>query len=185
MSNIFIAGKAGAGKTLVSNYLQKERGFKAAKMAYPVYAIANNYFLMKGKDRQLLQIIGSDIGRELINKRIWVDRLLQDIDIVRLVERIKTPNENSFFVVDDVRFTNEAEALLDLGWKGVYLDVPDEIRIQRLTYRDNDPQTNHLHHISETSIDNFKDKLIKVDGTLTPKEIFAIIDNIILDININ
>ncbi len=57
--------------------------------------------------RNLLQIIGTDIGR-MINKNIWIDRLLEKIE--------RTKEEGcQLILVDDVRFDNEIEALKNIG----------------------------------------------------------------------
>ena len=83
MKNIFFVGKAGAGKTYSANFLIEKHGYLSAKFAYPVYMIAEKYFNMTKKDRELLQKIGTEGGRS-INKTIWIDRLLEDIQIREL-----------------------------------------------------------------------------------------------------
>ena len=45
----------------------KKYKYQVAKFAYPVYMIAEKYFNMKQKDRKLLQIIGTEAGRDKIN----------------------------------------------------------------------------------------------------------------------
>jgi len=53
--------------------------------------------------RQLLQRFGTEVGRELYGETFWVDRVLKQL----------TPDGN--FVITDVRFPNEADAVRDIG----------------------------------------------------------------------
>lgn len=178
LPSVYFVGKAGAGKTYSANYLKETYRYVQSKFAYPVYNLAYNYFDMKGKDRGLLQLIGTDIGRKHIRDSIWVDRFKEDVRIVQETYQ-KLHGENIRFVSDDVRFPNEHQALKDMGWLGIYLDTPDEIRIRRLTGRDGDAQVNTLNHCSETSIDLFKHELIHVDSSGTLQETYANIEQVL------
>lgn len=178
IKGIYFVGKAGAGKTFCSTYLQEKYGFVPSKFAHPVYGIAQNYFNMKGKDRKLLQVIGTDVGREIINPNIWVERFFQDIDIVTETYK-RLYNKEVKFVSDDCRFINEHQLLKEMGWTGIYLDVPDEIRIKRLTGRDGDAQVSTLNHISETGIDAFKNDLITVDSSGTLDQTYKNIEEVL------
>lgn len=167
MKNIYLCGKAGAGKTYAAKYLMEKYGYVPTKFAYPVYGIAEHYFGMKEKDRKLLQVIGTDVGRKLIDTDIWVKRLMQDLTIAKLTAKEMNLPE-PLFISDDTRFPNEHKILKQHGWVGLYLEVPDEIRIKRLQGRDGTAQEQTLGHISELALDMFKDQLIAVDfsGTL-------------------
>lgn len=180
MKNIYFVGKAGAGKTYCGNYLRDTYGYQTAKFAYPVYNIGYDYFKMNRtlKDRKLLQIIGTEGGRA-IDKDIWVNRFLQDMEIVKFV--IEELNyKDTPFVLDDCRFPNEHEALAKAGWIGIYLDVDDEIRLKRLGHRDGTTQSETLQHSSETSIDLFKDKLIKCNCNGSLEETYTNLEIIII-----
>lgn len=175
MKNVYFAGKAGAGKTYACRYLIKKYGYRQAKFAYPVYNLAYNYFDMKDKDRKLLQIIGTDVGRTLVDSEIWVNRFIQDTFIVQETAK-KLGLSFKGFVSDDVRFPNEHKALKNAGWIGLFLTVPDDIRIKRLGKRDGDAQVATLQHSSETSIDIFKDELIQVDSSESLEATYKNID---------
>jgi len=164
LPHIYFCGKAGAGKTYSCEYIKSKYGFVQAKFAYPVYQICRDYFGMANKNRKLLQFLGTDIGREHIDTNLWVERFLQDTWMVEETAK-KLYNKSIKFCSDDVRFPNEHEALKEEGWVGIYLDVPDAVRIARLTGRDGDAQVHTLQHTSETSLDSFKDELIKVDAS--------------------
>ena len=53
--------------------------------------------------RQLLQLIGTDFGRNIIAKNIWIDLTL------------KSYNSNKHWIIPDVRFKNELEVIKNLG----------------------------------------------------------------------
>ena len=93
--------------------------------------------------RELLQYLGTDIFRNLY-KDIWVDSLLYRVN--------KTPNLN--FIVSDVRFPNEAEAIVKKSPVNFIIKV----------IRNKEENDNHL---SETSIDLVKAKyIIRNEGSI-------------------
>ena len=176
--NIYICGKAGAGKTYAAKYLMDKCGYIQAKFAFPVYGLAYDYFRMDKKDRKLLQIIGTDAARDAVDKDIWVKRFVEDTKIVQLTrELMDLPNVG--LVCDDCRFENEHLVLKKNGWIGIYLTVSDEIRIQRLGKRDGDAQAATLNHASELDVDKFKDDLIQIDSSKTVEETFKLLDELI------
>lgn len=181
MPNIYICGKAGAGKTYAAKYLIEHYGYVQAKFAYPIYDMARNYFGMKDKDRILLQTLGTDCGRDKEYENIWVNRLCEDIRIVQR-SRVKLDLPRFSFIVDDCRFENEHSALKAVGWIGIYLDVSDEIREKRLEKRDGTSQKETLQHSSETSVDGFKDQLIQIDSSQTLEKTYRQLADIIHDI---
>jgi len=171
LPNIFFSGFAGSGKSFLVEYLKKHYGAIQAKFAFPVYGIAKDWFNMQGKDRTLLQLIGTDVARNLINSEIWVDRFKEDIKIVEYIYKQKY-NRLPFFTSDDCRFKNEKDALTDLGWIGIWLDVPYEIRKQRLIGRDGTAQEETLNHISESGMNEFKNELIQLDASGTLEKMY-------------
>jgi len=173
--NIYICGKAGAGKTFAAKYLMDKCGYIQAKFAFPVYGLAYDYFKMDKKDRLLLQTIGTDVGRDLVEDDIWINRFAEDTKIVQITrEKLGLPSVG--LVCDDCRFENEHTILKNNGWVGIYLDVSDEIRIERLGLRDGDAQQTTLNHTSETAIDGFKDELIQIDSSQTLEVTYAKLD---------
>ena len=166
MENIAFVSKAGGGKTYLCNYLKQNYGYVQAKMATGVYAIGNVYFGMDSnkKDRQLLQHIGTEVGRKVINNDIWVSRFVEDTFIAKQTYK-DLYNKDIAFCSDDVRFRNEFQYLKSNGWIVIYLDVPDQIRLSRLKQRDGDAQEATLNHVSEMEIDTFKDECFKFDAS--------------------
>ena len=164
LPNFYFTGKAGSGKTYLSNYLMEKYGFNRAKMANSAYMIAEKYLGMNPdkKDRNLLQFLGTDVGRNLVNQDIWVKRFVDDVLIAQETAKGLYDKELRF-VSDDIRFPNEHEVLREAGWVGIHLNVSDDVRIERLTRRDGDACVDKLEHASETALDDFKDELIQID----------------------
>ncbi|MEA3346515.1 MAG: hypothetical protein U9Q21_00305 [Candidatus Auribacterota bacterium] len=179
MKNIFFCGECGAGKSFAASYVRLKYGFLPIKLAAPLYQLRNMYFPGKDK-RELFQFMGTDVGREQIGGDIWVDRFMQDTEIVTKAYQefySKTP----YFVCDDVRAVNEYLYLINSGWVGVYLSAPEKIRIERLEMRDGDACVDRLSHGIEKEIESFKDKLIQIDSSGTLEEMCTAIDKVCED----
>lgn len=102
--------------------------------------------------RKILQLLGTECGRHIIHKDIWINALFKDYDDnnwVELSDGAKYINSN--WIITDVRFLNEAKYIKD---KGGLL-----IRINR------NVETNN--HSSETILDDYKefDYVINNTGT--------------------
>lgn len=175
--NVFFSGPAGTGKSKAAEYLIKHFNYTPAKMAYPVYMIAEKYFGMTNKDRQLLQLIGTDVGRQIIDSDIWINYFIDTIKIVE--ETANRQNTTVKLVADDVRFVNEFEALHDMGWVGIYLNSPHDLRLKRLHERDGNAQETTLNHVSETEMDKFKNHLIQVDASGSLESLYQQITEIL------
>ena len=164
LPSIYFVGKAGSGKSYCAKFMIKKYGFRVAKFAYPVYMIAEKYFNMRDKDRKLLQVIGTDAGRDMVGPDLWVNRFEEDMRIVQVTSaRLSIPLPK--FVSDDCRFPNEHKVLSHSGFMGIYLDVNEEVRKSRLIGRDGVSQEDTFNHRSETMIDTFKDDVIQLDAS--------------------
>ena len=108
----------------------------------------NNIYERSVESRLAIQFWGTDVRRKQ-NKDYWVNKLVELV--------INYLNENISVFVSDVRFPNEASSITDIGGKIIRLEVPDNIRIQRIVDRDNlTPTHEQLNHASETLLDNYK-----------------------------
>ena len=161
-----ISGKMGSGKDLVYNMLCELSSvdFENKKFAYPIKWIVS---VLIGCDirqledrefketelgeewdgltpRKLLQLLGTEAGREIIHPNIWVNALFADY------------SEDSNWIITDVRFPNEAKAIKNKG--GIL------IRVERPGIE------SHCggQHLSETSLDAYDkfDYVIENDGTV-------------------
>jgi hypothetical protein len=115
---IGLTGKAGAGKDSVADYLVAAHGFIKLSFASPIKAGLNAMFgwtdedwanrawkervqpLLGKSPRQLAQTLGTEWGRQTVYNDIWVDATLTAAPRFKRV------------VIADVRFDNEAEAIL-------------------------------------------------------------------------
>lgn len=92
--------------------------------------------------RRLLQVMGSEVGRELIDPQIWVELTLHNAGI------------NDKIVISDVRYKNEAE---EIKWK--FGEVWRVSRIEK-----NNPINAHR---SESDLDSWNfDQYIPNNGTI-------------------
>lgn len=132
---IAFIGRMGDGKTTAATYLMNHYHFSKFALADKLKEIARDLFNMQGKDRLLLQKLGTDAIRNVFPDA-WVNYLVREIDDSRPFR----------VVVDDVRFLNEAEILRN---KGFIL-----VRVERTTAREavgiNDINT--TQHSSETEL---------------------------------
>ena len=131
-SLVALGGLAGSGKTEVANYLVSELGYKRVKFADPLKdmvrallpsqeetGISKEEFIegrfkekpcmyLGGKTpRHVMQTLGTEWGRDLIDSDLWVDNAYRRINMLL--------NQNHSVVVDDVRFPNELIMLKRLG----------------------------------------------------------------------
>ena len=106
----------------------KRQGWDAAKVTSP-------------EIRRLLQVMGTEVGREMIHPDLWVQLAIKDLE------------SGDKVIFTDVRFVNEAKAIKRLGGS---------------IWRVNRPGVEALNlHPSETSMDHFGyDLIINNYGTL-------------------
>lgn len=144
---IGVCGFAGTGKTTIANHLVAEHGFQKMSFADGVKDITAATFGWDRKklagatpeDRQwreqpdeywtkklgrtftpriALQFLGTDIYRTHIHPNIWADITMA---------KIRNLPTDAKVVIDDVRFCNERDAILEIGGKliTVLRDTPD------------------------------------------------------------
>ena len=113
--------------------------------------------LVKLTPRKLLQLLGTEAGRQIIHPNIWVNALFADFENNKSDWLSAT---NSKWIITDVRFPNEAQAIKDRG--GIL------IRINRPQYLDNGLVIRKDEHPSETALDDYDgfDYVIENDGTV-------------------
>lgn len=162
---IGFTGPMGAGKSEAMEVLRDNYSAKLFKFASPLYEMQEFIYRRVSpaytrpgsftKDRKLLQWLGTEWGREVIGKNVWVD--LWKADVARYISQVG-PGAGGVVVCDDVRFDNEAEAITELGGFLV------EIKSTRCKYRVN---TSGSEHASEAGVkDLWIDYCIENNGTL-------------------
>lgn len=134
---IGLTGAAGAGKDTVAAHLYRKHGYMKLALADPLYAMISAMTglaveqladrAVKEKEiawigtspRRLLQTLGTEWGRGTLGDDIWIKGLFRRIDAYSAAMR--SWNDRIGFVVTDVRFENEAEAIRSRG--GMIIEV--------------------------------------------------------------
>ena len=121
-----------------------------------------NYYIIKLTPRKLLQLLGTDCGREIIHPNIWVNALFADYKsgyVEQGVGWVETEDDYPNWIITDVRFPNEAKAFKDRGCIVIRVNRMD---VDKFTA--NFPQTLHP---SETALDDYEfDRVIDNNGSM-------------------
>src|SRR5690554_2612545 len=122
-TRVAFIGKAGSGKTTLAQEIQKritasQGPTRILSFATLIKELVSDIGLEPESEeyRRACQVIGQYL-RDEVDSSWWVDILDQKI--------------NGNVIVDDVRYYNEAEMLSYNDFFFVYLDVPDEVRLER------------------------------------------------------
>lgn len=131
---IGLCGQAGCGKSTAAAILERE-GFVPLALAQPLYDAlavitgvpvevlhdrATKELPLPGigkSPRFLLQTLGTEWGRNTVRQSIWIDRLMRQIEHWEACGRSVT--------VADVRFDDEAQAIVDAGGRVWRVYRPD------------------------------------------------------------
>jgi hypothetical protein len=172
---IGLTGAARSGKDTVANWLIEHHGFTRVAFAGPIKDMVCALLSMtpevleEMKDhelpfldcetpRRLLQTLGTEWGRDIINPNIWLAFAEERIGILRA-----TGIEN--IVITDVRFENEAWLIKRLGGKIYAISRPNCPEVQG--------------HISETGLpsENLDGRIYNsgtLDGLMEMLEDFSV-----------
>lgn len=88
------------------------RGSQAEKES-DLHPHAQNLFDGVKTYRQAMQFIGTDLFRKHLGQDVWVK--LMRIQIGKIIGDSRFKDAKNLFIIDDVRFPNEAEYILGLG----------------------------------------------------------------------
>jgi len=158
------------GKDWIVHWYKDNKGRKfltrtaSEAVNHPDRAVAGQDMLTP---RILLQLLGTEAGRNIIHPNIWVNALFADYKKIAYnwdCDGNTTVKGYPNWIITDVRFTNEAKAIKDRG--GIV------IRVNR-TYYTEDKKYIMGHdpfetHPSETALDDYNDfdYVIENDGTI-------------------
>lgn len=160
MKIIAIFGLQGAGKSESAKALTTV-GWVRLSFANPIYRMMSALLGVDARTlpkeepleelcgrtlRAALQTLGTQWGRELVGKTIWLDALLRDI-------RQAEAEGAEGVVIDDLRFANEYHFLRDLGATIIRIDRPDAAK-----------GTLHSHASESDWVDFHYDHRIHNDG---------------------
>ena len=168
---ILIFGGRGSGKTTVTDMLIERLGdAKEVRLADYVKNACEAFGVEP--TRENLVWIGTDIGREQVSKRVWIDKGIEDVN----------KGEFLHYIISDVRFDNEYEIFKDEGFFPVLIDVDLEKRIDRVIKRDGFINYELLEHESEQNWKHFEPAYV-LDNNGTMKELEEKIDLLISIVN--
>lgn len=140
--------------------------------------------------RTLLQLLGTDCGRQIIHPNIWVNALMSEYKTINNCQQ----HSDGFFYTDehgenevipiypnwiitDVRFPNEAEAIKKRG--GIIIRVNRKSKFELAVQE----TVEGKEHASETSLDNYNfDAIIDNNGTI--EELIEKVKKVLNDFNI-
>ena len=135
--------EARVGKDSAAVFLIEKFGGVQLSFAKPLYDIQKYVQVRCGlpaeKDRRLLQILGTEWGRDK-DPDIWVKLLLQEARAL--------PKETNIYVTD-VRFPNEIAALAKNGFILVHIERPEHIRLNAFV---SEAVGGSTKHASETAL---------------------------------
>ena len=173
MKLIGITGAARSGKDTIGDYLRIRHGFTTLSFAAPLKRMictmleVSEDWLETHKDehitgiaspRVLLQTLGTDWGRHMIDTNIWVNLVHHKVD------DIATWSHINGIVLTDVRFNNEAEWIRANG--GVVWEViRPEVLIESTHISENGVDA-HLINTSFINDGTIEDLRQQVEGAL-------------------
>lgn len=169
---IGVSGRARTGKDTIVRYLTENYGYQQLSFAEPLRQFVCN---LTGIDRgaldevkedivawigksprQMLQTLGTDWGRLLVNENIWV--LVGMDSALRTLRHAGKPSAFS-----DVRFDNEADAIRQRGGRIIHVVRPDALEVSG--------------HVSEAGVERRRgDYVVVNDGSLG--DLYATVDEI-------
>ena len=171
---IAITGKMCSGKTTIANFIYSlNHEYKILSFGQKVKEIAYDLFKMDPsiKDRTLLTSIGTKM-RE-IDPNIWTKYIIDQT------------NSMDFCIIDDLRYQNEYEHLIQNNFKIIQLTISPELqrhRIQQMYPNNYQDHLNNRNHISEQNdfiwTENHLPDLI-IDSSLSVQTIKNIITDFI------
>jgi len=162
---IMISGCQGSGKTTLVDQLEKclpnTGRTKFAKAIYEMHdavlTIMRSYGFNITLDKRLLQLLGTEWGRNHVNNDVWL------MCLTSAVEKLKAEGKE-YILVDDLRFKNEFSGFECIK---IRLECSEEIRKNRCSQ-----WRNLTTHPSEIDLDDWVNKfdLVIDTGVVTETE---------------
>lgn len=162
-------------KTYLGSYTSKEEALKVRnkKLQEIDTFIPLKYVAKQWTPRLLLQIMGTQIGRNIIHPDIWVNATMSEYKLQHF-RTVKTDGVFSHqemvypkWIISDVRFPNEAKAIKDKN--GILIRVNRNPKEKWIDKQEWDLHTKGIvPHESETALDDYKnwDYVIDNNGSI-------------------
>ena len=144
---IAICGKMCSGKsTLANTIMRMDSRYQIYSFGTKIKQVATELFHMTEKDRTLLTTLATSMRD--IQSDVWINYLLH-----------QTKNKD-YFIIDDVRYQDEIDALIQDNWTIIQLTISpalQEKRIKRLYPSNYKDHLQNRSHISELNQINYPD----------------------------
>ena len=162
---IAFGDKSRVGKDTAASYMISRYGGKRFSFAKRLYKIMDFIQDVCGipreKDRKLLQILGTEWGRDK-DPNLWVNLTLKDIEESKVIYG----TEN--FYITDVRFRNEFDRLKEEGW--IMIKITRNISVKKVGGVKN--------HSSESNDIKDEEWNYVIDNNGDISELYRTLDNI-------
>lgn len=156
-------------------YATKEEAIKEEKNMRIAYSwsktLESKFEKVQMTPRLMLQLLGTDCGREIIHPNVWVNSLMADYKPQTIIEDapyktagIRVTEDLPNWIITDTRFPNEAEAVTSKG--GLLL------RVER-------GDGNTGTHPSETALDGYKGFHYTIDNNGTIEDLVVKVERIL------
>ena len=143
---IAIIGKMCSGKSTIAQIMMDhDNSYQIFSFGGAVKKYAKEIFNMQGKDRSLLINFANKMRD--IDENVWVRPVIEES---RLFDNC---------IVDDVRYQNELDALVNDNWIVIKLNISKGLQEERIreTYPENyEDHLKNINHLSEKNDFNFK-----------------------------
>ena len=165
---IAFAAKQRSGKDCAADFIL--RSYKGQRKAFAdplydlMYMIQDFTGLPRTKDRLLLQLLGTEWGRNK-NQDIWLDKLFSTLDL----------SSKDNIIITDARFKNEFLACKKNGFILIKIEADDTTRIAR--------GADIRPHASEIDMDEYNEYDYVIENNGTIDEFYTKLLNILSDIN--
>lgn len=180
LPHVVMIGEAGAGKTTAAELLVKRFGYTRLSFAEPLKVMLDTQ-----TDRHRLQEFGTDVVRAY-EPDAWV-RLF--IHLKQIREDFATAlfdgglcGDPPKFVVDDARFQNEVDALVQDDWVTCRIVAPTVTRIARLKANGKLQDESQLQHSSELELRDYQAQHRIVNDTGWPDDLLNEIEAFVNDV---
>lgn len=149
---IGLAGNAGSGKDYLYDVYFRPKGWFQFSYAwhFKVWLVARGkatheeiFYTKPPHVRELIQTFGTEEGRDVWGEDIWNNILFEWIALISETWKVYK------FVVPDVRFPNEFDAIREHGGKILRINAPRRVAEARMTDK-------ARAHSSETSLSSFR-----------------------------
>lgn len=150
MANFMLFGGRGCGKdTLTEMLVNRIEGAEQLRLASFVVD-ACKAFGIDNPTRTQLTLVGQDIGRKYFGDDVWIKQAVKRVN----------ENPDTTFIISDIRYQNEYDTFLELGFIPVLIDCEEDERIARVIKRDGSIDLNLLKHNTETTWKTFEWKVL-------------------------